>query len=176
MSELLLRHPNRESWQNQDPQAFRISRSPRKHHIQVEVKFEKKWRSVSWKTCVTGTAKPPTEMNKLNSAMRYAVRKQIKSFKSKHPVRECALCGEKSSRKIEVDHDKDSGDTFKNLRDRYIAENPEKPENFWWNPKGRSFVFSGKKEVKQWEAGWQFFHEKHARFRYLCEDCNKKER
>ena len=180
LSKFLKRHPNYKDWKYQEPICFKITRNTQKS-LQVFVKFEgtKRFRIVSWVACAKGgKRKNATDANKLNQAMRHAIRSQIKKYKREHPYRLCYLCG--SSSRIEVDHHPKH---FCDLRDDFIQMKKKRgdapPVDFGYHPKKGRFIFkNGNKSNnyydQRWKMSWQRYHNKYASYRYLCSTCNKK--
>lgn len=167
---VLQRHPNYNNWKYQEITGFRITRSVQKKAIQVEIrvlcKTKEKWRLVSWKACVSGHQTTHNDMSKLNSAMRYAIRRQISIYRNNHPIKKCAICN--SYAKIEVDHDANHK-SFKVIRDEFLEKNPDPPTEFTYA--GYNFRF--KKQDEKFKRKWQIYHNKHTEYRYLCATCNQ---
>lgn len=175
---LLERHPSKLTWKNQLPAAFKIVRSAKGAH-QLNVAFEgsAKFRIVSWVACSSGKLKKrqlaTSTDDQLTSAMRHAIRIQIKKFRRANTIGvRCDLCSRTSN--IEVDH---YPRTFASLRDEFIARQLESghqnPTRFAWHPKRGNNIFAKDADNKRWKNAWQRFHNKHANFRYLCSSCNK---
>ena len=108
MENILKNHPDYKNWINTDIEYFKITRAPKKKHLQVYMKMEgiSRPRLVSWVSAVKGkkkavNAEKMTE-NAINSAMRTVVIPQIEEYKFLHPNKKCALCD--NYEKIEVDH------------------------------------------------------------------------
>lgn len=171
MLELLQKHPNYENWTYQEITAFRITRSAQKKALQVEIevqlKNKRKWRLVSWKACVSGQQKnPDSDMKKLNSAMRYAIRKQISMFRKNNPIKKCAMCS--SYANIEVDHDTNHK-SFKTIRNEFIEKHPDTPTNFTF----AKYNYRFQKADQKYKRQWQLYHNRNAVYRYLCAHCNQ---
>lgn len=171
MLALLQRHPNYNNWKYQEITAFRITRSVQKKAIQVEIQVQlvkvKKWRLVSWKACIPGYSKKPDDnMTKLNSAMRYAIRKQISIFRQNNPIKKCAICN--SYTNIEVDHDTNHK-SFKVIRDEFIEKHPDIPTNFRY----AQYNYRFQKPDEAYKRKWQAYHNRNAVYRYLCAHCNQ---
>ncbi len=181
---LIDRHPSKRDWKNQVPTSFKISRSPANGALVMYVRFEglNKYRIVSWVACAKGKLAKHQQSgnndNKLNGAMRYAVRIQVSNYKKSHPIQECVLC--KTSYRIEVDHHPLH---FVDIKENFIRMKLGKgglpPANFKWHPKKGNFMFRDGNKAndyydKKWKQVWQRYHKKHAQYRYLCSTCNKK--
>lgn len=181
---LIDRHPAKDTWKNQIPRSFKISRSPSNHAIVLYVKFEglNKYRIVSWVACAKGKLAsyqdPSNNDNKLNGAMRYAIRQQISNYRKTHHDQICAICDSRD--RIEVDH---YPKHFSELKDDFVNmktdRNEPPPTDFKWHPKRGNFMFKdGTKSNdyydKKWKQSWQRYHNTHATYRYLCSTCNKK--
>ena len=173
MAELLKKHPNYNDWKFKNPVAFHIKRSPRNKAIQVHAKFQglKKWRIVSWVSCAKGkVTRKPDIKNQLTQAMRYSIRIQIKNWKdqnSHYLQQKCFICDDKNH--LEVDH---FPNTFSDMRDSFLEANPHIIEVILrWNNKRTTYMFPKK---NAFNTQWQRFHKKHASYRWLCSDCNKK--
>jgi hypothetical protein len=184
LSDLISRHPSRSEWKNLIPTSFKISRSTANGSLVLYVKFEglNNYRIVSWVACSKGRlAKSQcsdNDDNKLNGAMRYAIRQQINAYRKSNPVQICLLCQTES--KIEVDH---YPIHFVDIKDNFIKMKMERgeipPADFKWHPKKGNFMFKdGNKSNdyydKKWKQSWQRYHKVHATYRYLCSTCNKK--
>ena len=184
LSQLLDRHPSKTSWKNQVPISFKISRSTGNGSLVMYVRFEgtNKYRIVSWVACGKGKLskqqEPDNPDNKLNSAMRYAIRLQINNYKKSHRTEICELC--ETGYRIEVDH---YPIHFVNLKENFIKMKSEKgeypPTEFKWHPKKGIFMFKDGTKAndyydKKWKQSWQRYHNTHATYRYLCSTCNKK--
>lgn len=183
---LLKRHPSYETWKKRYPTAFKITRSRGNNAIQLNVSFtlklegvvwKPKFRLVSWVACAKMKVKKSINdpLQQLTSAMRYAVRIQIKNYRKSNPNAICALKGDNHCEytRLEVDH---YPERFVSLRDEFIRlqdqRHRELPQNFKWHPKRGSMMFL-KKDLK-WKQAWQRYHRKNARYRFLCPTCNKK--
>ena len=184
LSDLIDRHPSKNTWKNKTPLSFKISRSPGNGSINLYVRFEgtTKYRIVSWVACAKGKLAKCQENgnveNQLNGAMRYAIRQQIQKYKKSNLTRVCELC--QTEHRIEIDHHPKH---FVELKQGFIDMKTEKnelpPDTFKWHPKRGNFMFKdGTKQTnyydKKWKQAWQRYHNKHATYRYLCSTCNKK--
>ena len=184
LKRLLDRHPSKKTWKNQNPTSFKISRSPGNGSLVLYVRFDglNKYRIVSWVACAKGKLakhqQPDNNENKLNGAMRYAVRVQISKYRKIHPDQKCTLCN--TEYRIEVDY---YPTHFVDLKEDFIkmksSKNEPPPTDFKWHPKRGNFMFkNGTKNneyyEKKWKQAWQRYHNKHASYRYLCSTCNKK--
>ena len=174
MCNMLKNHPNFNSWVHKDPEGFKITRSPKNKALQVHVKLNGKWRIVSWVACAKGKViRQPNEANQLTQAMRFSVRKQIKMWRNAignahNP--ECTLCECKVKHSLEVDH---YPEKFCSIRDSFIKANMSDGEipNIYWDKKNTTYRFSKNEKIN---TKWQKYHLKHASYRWLCGDCNKK--
>lgn len=181
---LVDRHPSKSDWKNQVPTSFKISRSPGKGALVMYVRFDgmNKYRIVSWVACAKGKLSKHQEAdnndNKLNGAMRYAVRMQVSNYKKTHHNQTCVLCG--TGYQIEVDH---YPEHFVDIKERFVKSKLENgkpaPTEFKWHPKKGNFMFRDGNKAndyydKKWKQAWQRYHKKHASYRYLCSTCNKK--
>ncbi len=185
LSRLVDRHPSKNEWVNQVPTSFKISRSPGNGALVMYVRFEglSNYRIVSWVACAKGKLASHQQSdnnnnNKLNSAMRYAIRIQVSNYKKAHPTQVCALCG--TGYRIEVDHYLKH---FVDIKEDYIKIKLERgdppPIVFKWHPKKGNFMFRDGTKAdgyydKKWKVAWQKYHNTHATYRYLCSTCNKK--
>jgi len=177
---LIDRHPSKSEWVNQEPTSFKISRSAGTGSLVLYVRFSglSNYRIVSWVACSKGKLANNSDENKLNGAMRYAIRKQISNYRNSHPIQICSIC--QTTQKIEVDHHPKH---FQELRDNFVNMKAEKnegpPAEFKWHPKKGNFMFKNGTKAndyydKKWKQGWQRYHLQHAEYRYLCSLCNKK--
>ncbi len=182
--DLLDRHPSKLEWKNQNPISFKISRSPGTGSLVMYVRFEglNKYRIVSWVACSKGKLAKHQQSNnpdnKLNGAMRYAVRIQVSNYKKSHHTQTCVLC--QSTHRIEVDHHPLH---FVDIKQGFLKMKTSKgdlpPDKFKWHPKRGNFMFRDGTKAdnyydKKWKQSWQRYHKKHATYRYLCSTCNKK--
>ena len=130
MLQILQKHHNYKNWKFQDVLAFKITRSPKKKAIQVLVNFaqnsddgskrkgkgKEKWRNVSWKACCDDIkAKKITRHAKINQAMRFSIKPQIKQFRTQNPNEICDIC--RTTQHIEVDH---YMQLFSDIRDNFL--------------------------------------------------------
>lgn len=186
LSDLIDRHPSKSDWKNQTPMSFKISRSTGNGALVMYVRFVgmNNYRIVSWVACAKGklsksqTPGDDNNNNKLNGAMRYAIRMQIKNYRKSHLTEKCELCG--TGYRIEVDH---YPRHFVEIKDDFIklkvGKNDLPPSDFKWHPKKGNFMFKDGTKAndyydKKWKQSWQRYHQKHASYRYLCSTCNKK--
>ena len=147
-----------------------------------------KYRIISWVACANmklkKCQKPTSIDNPLNSAMRYAIRRQISKYKNSHPIKNCELCYKNNNIpkeiRVEVDH---FPEKFVSLKNNFIAvqnlKDKSPPTSFKSHPKRGSSMFKdGNKDNdyydKKWKQAWQRYHNKRATYRYLCPDCNKR--
>lgn len=195
MNTILKNHPNYKDWKNQNCEAFKITRSPKNKALQVHIKMIKpdkaketlpkistlqttkkrernEWRIVSWVACAKGkVGQASSDKNQLTQAMRFAIRKQIKNWRSANSYNpKCALC-EKTNH-LEVDH---YPRTFADMRDEFILKianvvNMNDVKIRWDNSK-ISYRFEKGESVN---LKWQRYHLKCATYRWLCSDCNKR--
>ena len=171
MCDMLKNHPNYNSWVHKDPQGFKITRSKKNKALQVHVKLNGKWRIVSWVACAKGRViRKPNEANQMTQAMRFSIRKQIKMWRnaignSHNP--KCTLCNCNVKNSLEVDH---FPEKFCSLRDSFLKTINETP-SIYWDKKNTTYRFSKNESVN---TKWQKYHLKHASYRWLCGDCNKK--
>lgn len=181
---LIDRHPSKKDWKNQIPTSFKISRSPGNGSLVMYVRFDglNKYRIVSWVACSKGKLakhqQPGNDENKLNGAMRYAIRIQISNYKRGHHDQTCVLC--ETGYRIEVDH---YPQHFVDIKEGFIKMKQAKgdlpPDQFKWHPKRGNFMFRDGTKAnnyydKKWKQAWQRYHKKYATYRYLCSTCNKK--
>lgn len=181
---LIDRHPSKNEWTNQIPTSFKISRSPGNGALVMYVRFEglSNYRIVSWVACAKGKLashqQSNNDENKLNGAMRYAIRVQVSNYKKAHPTQVCVLCETKY--RIEVDH---YPRHFVDIKEEFIqsklAKGEQPPTLFKWHPKKGNFMFRDGTKAdgyydKKWKVAWQKYHNTHATYRYLCSTCNKK--
>jgi len=184
LSDLIDRHPSKSEWKNQKPTSFKISRSPANGALVLYVRFENtsNYRIVSWVACAKGKLAKHQEAgnddNKLNGAMRYAIRKQINNYRAANLIQKCALC--ETTYHIEVDH---YPLHFVDIKENFIKMKQAKgdlpPTDFKWHPKKGNFMFKNGTKAnnyydKKWKQSWQRYHQSHATYRYLCSTCNKK--
>jgi hypothetical protein len=104
-----LYHP---TWRNRADEitAVRVTRNPAGKSLLLQIKRieQSRWLTVSWKDCVTKTTtgrdrKAPVERNRLEGAMRFAVRRQTQSWgRTNAAGAVCVTCA--ATAKLQVDH------------------------------------------------------------------------
>ena len=163
MESILKNHPDYSTWKLKNVEYFKITRAPKKKHLQVYMKLEGKsdLRIVSWVACVKGKKR---KTNSLSSAMRSTIASQISEYNFRHPVKTCAICESYSN--IEVDH---YPKKFRDLKREFLAENEEAiPSLYFLHSK---YIFSSKNS--KFENDWYQYHLQNAKYRYLCDKCNQ---
>jgi len=179
LTQVLSSHPNFSTWKYQIPEAFKITRTPKRKAIQVNVKFEgmprkNKWRTVSWVACAKGKLpRKATKKNQLTQAMRFAVRVQIRNWRKRNSFNpSCELCECSKKDQLEVDH---YPRPFATIRDQFLGKHESLFENvsLYWDNRKTSYRFQKNQKLN---TSWQRYHAKHATYRWLCSDCNKKAR
>lgn len=162
MLNFLEKHPNYVNWKNQEAEWFQITRSPKKKHIQVYVKFTdlKNKRLVSWKSCASGKV---NKTNSLTAAMRNSVTEQIQNYRIHHPVEKCVLC--ESFANIEVDH---YPKKFREIKAEFLQLDFPVPQTRFHKNKT---IFCNN---STFEEMWKEYHKDNATYRYLCSTCNQK--
>ncbi len=106
---------------------------------------------ISWRICVTEKPKLVTE--NLMSAMRMAIKPEIKAFTDKHvPPLHCEICSSSITGTPHVDHIT----PLKKIAENFISKNKDFPNTF-------DIEFSKR---------WQDFHAKHATLRLTHPFCN----
>ena len=167
METLLKNHPDYSGWLRKDVEYFKITRAPKKKHLQVYMKMEgvSRPRLVSWTACVTGKKR---KTNNLTAAMRTTIIPQIEDWNMRHPSKTCALCG--SGERIEVDH---YPKKFREIKKEFLNQNVEDiPPLYFLRNK---WIFSNKVN-NTFAENWYEFHLQHATYRFLCEKCNMREK
>jgi hypothetical protein len=169
MSKILEQHPNFINWKHQTVEYYIITRSPKKKALQVLIKFEglKTPRLVSWVACVTQKIR---KIDQLTQSMRSAIAYQMTEYRTRHPVKKCALCECDYEPRIEVDH---YPILFSTIKKMYLEQFTEIDSVV---PKTFRFCqsrFCFKQEDMNWQVAWEQFHLNHARYRYLCDKCNQ---
>lgn len=171
---ILSNHP---TWQHRlgDIKAARVRPSPRNGTVQLQLKTNKIWFTISWRECARPPGSAPrsasaaTPKQRLTSAMREAIRRQVllycATLRFDTP---CAGCGSHGV-PLEVDH---AEPPFATLRELWLAQlDVEPPTEFDY----KSGV--GAHRFKECDAAlkrrWQQFHRRHATFQALCEPCNR---
>lgn len=106
--------------------------------------------------------------DKLTCAMRYAVRRQIATWKRQNSInRFCKQC--KSTSSLQCDH----VDPFVAIKNNFIRECTENiPSSFDYSFKTSQSRF--KRKDKFFKLRWQRYHLKHASYQWLCKTCNLK--
>ena len=176
---LLKQHPNYKNWKRKEPNSFKITRSRGNKALQLMVRFPTvntigKYRIVSWRACANkklNKSQSSAEKDRLNSAMRYAVRVQMSKFRKSFGIQKCAVC--ENMNRIEVDHYPKKFVDIKNefIQKQTIKNNPT-PQDFLYHYKRGISMF--KKEDIKWKQAWQRYHNSQATYRFLCSTCNKK--
>jgi hypothetical protein len=106
--------------------------------------------------------------DKLTCAMRYAVRRQIATWKRQNSInRFCKQC--KSTSSLQCDH----VDPFVTIKTNFIRDcNESIPDSFDYSFKTCQSRF--KRKDKSFKLRWQHYHLKHASYQWLCKTCNLK--
>ncbi len=188
LTSLLDRHPSKSNWKYQEPISFKISRMSGNGSLVLYVRFSglSRYRIVSWVACsnmkLKKRQKPTSIDDQLNSAMRYAIRRQIFNYKKAHAIKNCVLCssnGIPTGNRVEVDH---YPKKFKTLKKKFVEiqknKNKPPPTHFDFHPKRGSSMFKDGNKVndyygRKWKQAWQRYHNKHASYRYLCPSHNQ---
>ena len=107
----------------------------------------------------------------LTGAMRYSIRKQITNFKKNNNqfiFKKCTVCHKTTN--LQVDHII----AFSQLQKNFLhnIDPLSIPIQFHYNHKTCQPKF--KKEHLGFNRRWQFYHQKHANFQWLCRSCNIK--
>lgn len=177
MNSILQNHPDYNKWKNTDVEYFKITRAPKKKHLQVYMKMQgiSSPRLVSWVTSVKGKKREVNEEkrieNSITSAMRTAIIPQIDHYTFTHPIRKCALC--ESYNNIEVDH---YPKKFREIKEEFLELNEtredsqEIPKTYFHRTK---WIFNSK-VGNSFESQWIQYHQEQATYRYLCATCNQK--
>lgn len=162
MLNFLEKHPNYLNWKNQEPEWFEITRSPKKKHIQVYVKFTnlKNKRLVSWKSCETGKI---NKTDNLSYAMRNSISEQTQSYRQSHYIKKCEIC--ESYNNIEVDH---YPKKFREIKSEFLELDFPIPKTRFYKNK---IIFCNN---STFEEMWKEYHNQNATYRYLCSTCNQK--
>jgi len=169
-------------WTNKPVERFWVTRDRRNKALTVKLKpvGGRRWITVSWRKCaiahhkaiyprttgaVSNVQMPiDTTQRDLDSAMRYAVRRQVSLWKYKHRVgASCVSCNIAS--RLEADHVV----PFKKLKDDYLGRCRTVPIVFLWT-RGCQRKFA--KCDTRFCRSWQRSHAKNAIFQWLCRHCN----
>ena len=156
-------------------EGFRVTRNPKKKSLLVEVKYKDspKFHSISWANLIARkrlTKNPkPTQHSKVNTAFRHHIHYQLVNYRERQPLSllKCVICESSESTRLEVDHVPPR--TFKRLRDHFLQslEIDEDDVKVWWN--GKRYCLSNVKLAEEWEQ----YHFSNAKYRILCDACNK---
>jgi hypothetical protein len=150
-------------------EAIKITRTPKKKSLLVQIRFRdtKHFTSISWTNLYKKQEK--TEQRKIVSAFRHQIKPQILNYRNSFGCKnKCFLCENESRNELEVDHVPPN--TFKNIFDSFINEIDMGDIKVWWSSKHSRYLISDKKLAEEWEI----YHEKMAKYRMLCGNCNKK--
>lgn len=144
----------------------------------------KRWIIISWRRCIT---KKPVETKKdlknnndrsnLLKAFRYAIKRQIKTWKQKEYKKnkqpQCNFCSNVGERKNELQADHKI--SFVSIVDQYIAFCEKKsidiPTHYVHT---RYCQIKFAPQYKSFTLKWQRYHKRHAKYQWLCKSCNCK--
>jgi len=158
----------------QDVLALRVRRNRLNNAIQLQLKTNKIWFSVSWHKCAVrqrqrlAPVKSVTS-KRLASAMRHAIRSQIREWRATQRSWVCAQCPVTTS--LQVDH-KDTA--FSNLQAIFLANCDPDAVPVRFGLYGASCISKFMPADANFKRRWQQFHRQHATYQLLCATCNSR--
>lgn len=154
--------------------AMRVRRSRLNKSLQLQLKTNRKWFTVSWTACASrrrpqrADARPP-ELRRLHAAMRASVRPQILRWRRvQFGPRRCAECG--ADGKMQVDH---VDPPFCQIRDAFLRDTAAAPTEFVLRS-AASAIPAFRPEDGDFARSWNAHHAAHAEYQFLCPPCNRK--
>jgi hypothetical protein len=150
---------------------MRVRKSRLNGSLQLQLKTNRIWFTVSWHKCVPRTRAvrcdaQPLEQKRLTSAMRYAVRRQAMGWKRiQGRAICCARC--KSSSHLHVDH---LSPPFIAIQTSFLAGRDDVPVSF--DMCSKTCVSKFRKEDATFKRHWQRYHKARATYQLLCRTCN----
>ena len=164
--ELMSRHPVFKSVNLSD---FAIRRNKmNKSALCVVVKQTGNRRNLtlSWRDAING--KVPNKAAKLETAMRYSVKKQIRDFRRQAINKDsvCAICN--GQKNLQVDHDIE----FKTLKKAFLKQHKEPVPTQFVTARDGTKRKTFRREDRSFQQAWSRFHKSQAVLRILCRTCN----
>ena len=152
-----------------DIKSLRIRRSRLNKAIQLQLKTNRIWFTISWISCQPGKpTQPVSSQTQLISAMRQSIQVQITQWKrSTLCTKQCCTC--QSAHNLQVDH-KDM--PFSQIQRMFLETILVAPQEFGINASSCICKFLPKDS--SFKHHWQEFHKTHATYQYLCKTCNQK--
>ena len=145
--------------------AIRIRRNRLNKSLQLQIKVNKMFFTISWRACITGKL---NKCDRLTSAMRTSIRPQITSWKRVNQTnKKCEYC--EQTQNLEVDH---SFPSFKEIKSQFLQEYSQLiiPTKFILHKSSCGSKFCAKDD--QFKTLWERFHKRKANYQYLCKKCN----
>ena len=121
-----------------------------------------KWWRASWSTRPETRSRPEYQ---LNSAFRYAVRKQILEWKEKNQTeKKCQNCAAQTD--LQADH---AYPAFSSICTAFLKDQKDAaPFQFEYHQFGRKF----KAIHRNFSDHWKAYHAAHSQLQWLCKKCN----
>lgn len=173
---LFVGHP---TWKDRHEEiaSIRVTRNPagKSLLLQIKLREKKRWLTVSWRDCATKTAtgrdrkpKPPiAERNRLDGAMRYAVRRQTQGWGRQHALGAACVACETTDTKLQVDH----VHPFVEIMRAFLLQwQGAVPDQF--DTCRRTCQPRLRRTDVGFARAWQRYHTIRATYQWLCRSCN----
>ena len=162
-------HP---TWRDRlaDVIGLRVRRSRLNQSLQLQLKTNRVWFTVSWTACAERARRSTSlspELKRLHAAMRHAIRPQILRWRRAQPRPwACAGCG--SLDKIQVDH---ATPPFERIRSAFL-DGAAPPTQFALSSRS-SGIPTFRPQDRGFKKKWTEYHAEQATYQLLCGACNR---
>lgn len=169
----LANHP---TWagRKDDILGMRVRRSRLNKSLQLQLRTNRVWFTISWTVCATRKRAPrkntlSPERKRLYSAMRASIRPQIQRWRRcQFGPKTCAACG--ASGRMQVDH---MNPPFSRIRDSFLQDATGVPTEFALKSCA-SAVPKFRQQDRVFMLSWNAHHAAQAHYQFLCAPCNRK--
>lgn len=169
---VLAAHP---TWGNRlgDVLGLRVRRSRLNGSLQLQLRTNRAWFTVSWTACAERTRRShalPPERKRLHAAMRGAIRPQIQAWRrAQLGPRRCAQCG--SDARVQVDH---VDPPFERIRTAFLDAHAGPVPALFELSSRSSAIPKFRREDSVFTKAWVRYHGERARYQFLCGACNRR--
>ena len=153
---------------------MRVRRSRLNKSLQLQLRTNRVWFTVSWTVCATRKRAPrqntrSPEIRRLHSAMRASIRPQILKWRRcQFGPKTCVACG--ASGRMQVDH---IDPPFARIQDSFLQAATSVPTEFELKSCA-SAVPKFRQQDRMFMLSWNAHHAAQARYQFLCATCNRK--
>ncbi len=155
-------HP---AWKGRSIQEYRVRTSRLNQPLQLQVRPNVRWVTVSWHACADNHAMRQAPCA-LTNAMRQAVVNHVQRWKRAQATKLCVACG--ATRNVQVDH---HPMPFVAIKQAFLESTSlQAPEKFRFDRRTHGAAFYAGAFVRS----WQEFHASRATYQFLCRSCNAK--